>query len=587
LKQHLHTLLTQALVQLQTKDEIPEDINFDTAIHFERTRDAQHGDLACNIAMVLAKKVKMRPRDLASRLIEQLPAHDEFIAKIEIAGPGFLNFFWTPKVYLAVIDTILTKQNTYGQSQLGVGQSVMLEFVSANPTGPLHIGHGRGAAYGATLANLLKIAGFNVHTEYYVNDAGRQMDILATSVWLRYLELCGETIIFPSNAYQGDYVWDIAASLHREQGEVFRHPVTQVFDNIPPDITQGGDKELHIDALIERGKQLLGPKSYQIVFQSGLNVILDDIRRDLVQFGINYDEWFSELSLTTNNTITRAIEQLKTEGHTYEQDGALWFRSTAFGDEKDRVIVRDNGQFTYFASDIAYHLNKLERGFDYLINIWGADHHGYVARVKAAMTALGADAKRLTVLLVQFATLYRGKERLQMSTRSGEFVTLRELREEVGPDAARFFYIQRKSEQHLNFDLELAKSQTNENPVYYIQYAHTRIAGVFRELQDKNLSWHYDKANLSRLDQVHEHALLITLSRYPEVIETAARAYEPHQLTYYLRDLAQHFHTFYDNHKILVGDDEQRNARLSLCTVCQQVLRNGLKIIGVSAPEVM
>lgn len=588
MKTHLHTLFTHTLAQLQAKGDISQDITINT--HLERTRDARHGDFACNAAMVLAKVARMSPRDLAKRIVEQLPTDDTFIAKVEIAGPGFINVYLTPQAYRAVIDDILTGKDTYGHSQLGAGQSVIIEFVSANPTGPLHVGHGRGAAYGAALANLLATAGYQVYREYYVNDAGRQMDILATSVWLRYLELCGEAITFPTNGYQGDYIWDIAASLHREQGNAWQHSAIAIFKNLPPDADQGGDKELHIDALIERCQQLLGEQAYQQIFQRGLSIILDEIRRDLEQFGVIYNEWFLESSLTNNSTVTRAVEQLKAGEHTYEQDGALWFRSSAFGDEKDRVVVRENGQFTYFASDIAYHLNKVERGFDHFINIWGADHHGYISRVKAAMKALGADADRLTVLLVQFATLYRGKERLQMSTRSGEFVTLRELREEVGRDAACFFYIQRKSEQHLNFDLDLAKSQTNDNPVYYIQYAHARICSVFKQLHDKNYVWHHNSATLMRLDtDEREHALLVKLSRYPEIIESAAHAYEPHQLTYYLRDLAQDFHTFYDdkNHKILVEDEELRNARLSLIAAVQQVLRNGLAIIGVSAPEVM
>ncbi len=584
MKQYLHKLFTQAFTQLQAQGDIPQDVSVE--IHLERTREVRYGDFACNIALVLAKAVGMRPRDLAARFVEQLPSNDPSIAKVEIAGPGFINIFLTSQAYHAVIDEILTTKAVYGRSQLGAGKSVMIEFVSANPTGPLHVGHGRGAAYGAALANLLIVAGFKVHKEYYVNDAGRQMDILATSIWLRYLELCGETVTFPSNAYQGDYVWDIAASLHRQHGDALRHSSAKVFENIPADVDQGGDKEQHIDALIERSQQLLGEVSYQLVFQKGLEIILDDIRRDLEQFGVVYDQWFLESSLL----VQTAIDELKAAGHTYERDGALWFRSSEFGDEKDRVLVRDNGQFTYFASDIAYHKNKFERGFDHLINIWGADHHGYVARVKAALMALGADAERLKVLLVQFATLYRGKERLSMSTRSGEFVTLRELREEVGTDAARFFYIQRKSEQHLNFDLELAKSQKNDNPVYYIQYAHARISSVFRLLQEKGLTWEHNSAMLSRLDtDGREQALLLKLSRYPEVIETAAQAYEPHQLTYYLLDLAQNFHTFYDNkqHKVLIEDQELRNARLSLIAAVQQVLRNGLTIIGVSAPEVM
>lgn len=567
MKQYISNLFTQALTELKNQDIIPEVIS----VSIERTRDKSHGDFACNAALILAKTAAMPPRKLAEKIIQYLDNNDPAIKKIEIAGPGFINVFLTPQAYSNIIKNILENKDKYGQSNIGAGQSVMIEFVSANPTGPLHVGHGRGAAYGAALANLLAAASYKVHKEYYINDAGRQMDILAISVWLRYLELAGETLSFPANAYQGDYIWDIAASLHREQGDKWRHTSSVVFDNLP-DVA---DKELHIDGLIQRCQQLLGDSEYKIIFQRALDVITENIRLDLEQFGVVYDEWFPESSLTS--CIDRLTE------HTYKKDGALWFKSTTFGDEKDRVLVRDNGQFTYFASDIAYHLNKFERNFDNIINIWGADHHGYVARVKAAMTALGMDAERLKVLLVQFATLYRGTERLQMSTRSGEFVTLRELRQEVGTDAARFFYIQRKSEQHLNFDLELAKSQSNENPIYYIQYAHARISSVFRKLDNIN----HEKANLELLKNKHEQALFVTLSRYPEIIENAAAAYEPHQLAYYLRDLAQDFHTFYDAHKILIDDQDLCNARLSLIAAIQQVLRNGLTIIGVTAPEVM
>jgi arginyl-tRNA synthetase len=567
LKQHITNLFIQALTELKNQNIIPETIS----VSIERTRDKSHGDFACNAALILAKTAAMPPRDLAEKIIKQLNNDDPAIKKFEIAGPGFINVFLTPQAYSKVITDILENKDKYGQSNIGAGQSVMIEFVSANPTGPLHVGHGRGAAYGAALANLLTAVSYKVHKEYYINDAGRQMDILAISVWLRYLELAGETLSFPANAYQGDYIWDIAASLHREQGDKWRHTSSIVFDNLP-DIA---DKELHIDGLIQRCQQLLGDSEYKKIFQRALDVITENIRLDLEQFGVVYDQWFPESSLTS--CIDRLAE------HTYKKDGALWFKSTSFGDEKDRVLVRDNGQFTYFASDIAYHLNKFERNFDKIINIWGADHHGYVARVKAAITALGMDAERLTVLLVQFAALYRGTERLKMSTRSGEFVTLRELRQEVGTDAARFFYIQRKSEQHLNFDLELAKSQSNENPIYYIQYAHARISSVFRKLDNIN----HEKANLELLNNKHEIALFVTLSRYPEMIENAAAVYEPHQVTYYLRELAQQFHTFYDANKILIDDQNLRNARLSLIAAIQQVLRNGLTIIGVKAPEVM
>lgn len=602
MKQHLYFLFTQALAQLQIKGVLPADLATD-ALRIERSRDSQHGDFACNAAMVLAKSVKMRPRDLATQLVELLPGDDPAIAKIEIAGPGFINIFLTASAHQAIIDEILTRQGDYGKIEPAQQQSVLIEFVSANPTGPLHVGHGRGAAYGAALANLLRVAGYQVVCEYYVNDAGRQMDILATSVWLRYLDLCGETVKFPTKGYQGDYIWDIAADLHREQGEVFRHDAQALMAGIPADkleaesstqaeenlaaTTSTGNAEQHIDALIARCKQWLGADAYQQIFQRSITVILADIRRDLEQFGVVYEQWFSEASLMSNQTVQKAIEQLKNQGHLYENAGALWFRSTAFGDEKDRVVIRENGQFTYFASDIAYHLNKLERGFDHLINIWGADHHGYVARVKAAIAALGGKNERLRVLLVQFVSLYRGKERIPMSTRSGEYVTLRELREEVGRDAARFFYVERKCEQHLDFDLELAASKKMDNPVYYVQYAHARIASVFKEAQEKNIHWHHAPSVLQRLDKVHEKALLVNLSRYPEVIENAAKNYEVHLVTYYLRELARDFHSFYGEHKILTTNEELCQARLSLCAAVQQVLRNGFNIIGVSAPEVM
>lgn len=584
LKHHLHTLIQQSIMELSL---FSQDMPPEQQWRVERTKDAKHGDFACNVAMVLAKTANMKPRDLATQLVNALPA-SPYLAKVDIAGPGFINFYLAPEAYHHQLTTILTEKTAYGQSQLGTGQSVLIEFVSANPTGPLHVGHGRGAAYGSSLGNLLKVAGFNVQQEYYVNDAGRQMDILATSIWLRYLELTGETFTFPSNGYQGDYVWDIAAQLHRTHHNAFAHPSSLVFEAIPNDQPQGGDKEQHIDALIARCKQLLGETAYREIFQQGLQAILDNIRQDLKQFGVVFDQWFSEYQLTEQQKITQAIEQLTTDGWTYEQAGALWFRSEHFGDEKDRVLIRENGQPTYFAADIAYHLHKLQRGFNYLINIWGADHHGYIARLKASIQALNGSASALTIILVQFVTLYRGNERQQMSTRSGEFITLRELYEEVGQDAARFFYVQRRSEQHLEFDLELAKSQSNDNPVYYVQYAHARIASVFRELKDKGLPpWDFSQAELAQLNNDQEQTVLVTLSRYPEVIDTAARHYEPHQITYYLRELAQDFHTFYNAHKILVEDPVLRQSRLSLCAAVQQVLQNGLTIIGVSAPERM
>jgi arginyl-tRNA synthetase len=554
----------------------------------ERTRDPAHGDFATNAAMVHSKAAKIRPRDLAERLVAALPSSDA-IAEVTIAGPGFINFRLTEQAHLALIPEILQQGRDYGRSRLGAGKRVQVEFVSANPTGPLHVGHGRGAAYGAVVADLLEAVGFEVHREYYVNDAGRQMDILGTSVWLRYLELCGEALTFPSNGYKGDYVWDIAASLHRDHGDAYRHSADEVFEDVPADEPVGGDKEAHIDGLIARAKALLGDNRYRFVFELGLNVILDDIRDDLGLFGIDYQEWYSERSLVESGAVNKAIDRLRDAGHLYQKDGAWWFRSTDFGDEKDRVVVRDNGQMTYFASDIAYHLDKLERGFDRVIDVWGADHHGYVPRVKAALQAMGADASRLDVLLVQFAILYRGGEKAQMSTRSGEFITLRELRKEVGRDAARFFYVMRKCEQHMDFDLDLAKSQSSDNPVYYVQYAHARIHAVFRQAADKSIEVapSAGTTNLERLTEAHETALLKTLSRYPEVVESAATNEEPHQLTHYLRELANDFHTYYNAHQFLVEEASLRDARIKLILAVREVLRNGLNLLGVSAPEQM
>jgi len=450
------------------------------------------------------------------------------------------------------------------------------------------VGHGRGAAYGAAVADLLAAAGFQVHREYYVNDAGRQMDILAASVWLRYLELCGEPVPFPANGYRGQYVFDIAQNLYIGQGEALHHAIANVLEDLPPDAPEG-DKEIYIDALIGRAKRLLGEAGYRTVFDLGLDSILADIRQDLEEFGVVYEEWFSERSLTAERKVERAIERLKKSKHTYEKDGALWFRSSDYGDKKDRVLVRDNGQTTYFASDIAYHMDKLERGFERVIDVWGADHHGYVPRVKAALQALGDDPQQLDVLLVQFAILYRGGEKVQMSTRSGEFVTLRELRGEVGNDAARFFYVMRKCEQHLDFDLDLAKSESADNPVYYIQYADARVCSVMRQLDEKGLGFEEETAKLylDRLTESHEQDLLVSLSRYPEVVEAAALNHEPHQLAHYLRELANDFHTYYNAHQFLVEADDLRYARVYLILAVRQVIANGLGLLGVSAPETM
>ena len=586
MKKKLEELILQAIESLKAEGVL--DIETIPQITIDRTRDASHGDFASNLALLLAKPAKSNPRELAARIIAALPAHDA-VTKVELAGPGFINFFINPNTQYQVVSQIYAQGLEYGLSKVGAGKKVQVEFVSANPTGPLHVGHGRGAAYGSAVADLLQAVGFDVCREYYVNDAGRQMDILATSVWLRYLEECGEEVVFPSNGYRGGYVRDIARDIYLNAGNDYRRPIDLVFENITPDEPQGGDKDLHIDALIQRAKTLLGALQYRDFFQIGLDSILDDIKVDLKEFGVEYQEWFSERHLMDDGSVEKALARLREKDHLYERDGAIWFASSQLGDEKDRVVVRENGQYTYFASDIAYHMNKLDRGFDQIIDIWGADHHGYVPRVRAAIQALGADESKLKVLLVQFAVLYRGEERIQMSTRSGEFVTLRELRDEVGKDAARFFYVMRRSEQHMDFDLKLATSKSNENPVFYVQYAHARVCSVLRQLDENSLERNVEQGmeHLNKLTEEHENALLVSLARYPEVLEKAALQYEPHQLVLYLRELSHEFHTYYNAHQFLVEDACIRDARLNLICAVRQVLANGLGILNINTPESM
>ncbi len=586
MKQKLESLLQQAVESLKSEGILEKNLR--PQINIERTKDKQHGDFATNLALILAKPAKSNPRQLAEKIIKVL-AEDSAIAKIEIAGPGFINFFINADTQFQIVKHIHEAGNQFGLSQMGAGTKIQVEFVSANPTGPLHVGHGRGAAYGSAVANLLSAMGFEVSKEYYVNDAGRQMDILATSIWLRYLEECGEVVPFPSNGYRGEYIRDIAFDIHKSTGNEYRRPAELVLEDIPLDEPQGGDKEEHIDALIERSKTLLGTSLYHDVFQAGLSVILEDIKVDLEEFGVSYQEWFSERQLLEDGSIQEALMRLDKAGYIYKKEGARWFASSRLGDDKDRVVVRENGQTTYFASDIAYHMNKLDRGFDQIINIWGSDHHGYIPRVKAAMKALGADDTKLTVKLVQFAILYRGKEKLPMSTRSGEFVTLRQLRSEVGTDAARFFYVMRKSEQHMDFDLKLATSKTNENPVFYVQYAHARVCSVLRQLDEKG--WERNlllgMENLDKLTEEHELVLLTTLSKYAETLERSAIQHEPHQLIHYLRELANNFHTYYNAHQFLVEDAEIRNARLNLIAAVKQIIANGLSLLNINTPESM
>jgi arginyl-tRNA synthetase len=586
LKTLIEALLKRAL------DTLPEDLVPTTArgvgIEVESTRDAQHGDFASNLAMRLGRATRQNPRKVAQALVAALPSSDA-IDRVEIAGAGFINFFLKGDAYTQEIGKVLKDGESYGRSLIGAGRRVQVEFVSANPTGPLHVAHGRHAAFGATVSNLLEAVGYDVEREYYINDAGRQTDILAVSAWLRYLERCGEHFAFPSNAYVGEYLVAVGEKLFAAEGTALKHAASEVFKGLPPDEPQGGDKDVYIDALMTRARALIGDAAFARVLKTSLDGIVGDIREDLAEFGVSFDCWFSERSLSDSGAIDRSIETLKKSGHAYLQDGALWFKSTDFGDEKDRVIVRDNGMKTYFASDIAYVLNKLERGFEHLIYIWGADHHGYIARLRAVLVALGGPPERFEVLLMQIVSLFRGGEKAKMSKRSGDYVTLRDLRKEVGKDAARLFYVMRSNDQHLDFDMELAKSRSNENPVYYIQYAHARVSSVLRQLKERGLGHdiEHGMASLGKLTEPQEQQLIKRISAYPEVVKQCAAQRAPHSLVHYLRDLANHFHTYYSAHQFIVEDSGSRDARLDLALATQTVIRNGLKLLGVSAPDTM
>ena len=586
MKQRIESLLNQAIETLKMDGILAIDIF--PVIRVTSNNDLKHGDFSSNLALALSKAVGMSPRVLARKIVNALPVSRK-IARVEIASPGFINFFLEENNYYFVIHSILKEGQRYGESELGKGKRVHIEYVSANPTGPLHVGHGRGAAYGACVANLLKAAGYNVHREYYVNDAGRQMDILTLSVWIRYLQSYKEPVDIPKNSYQGQYVIDIAQDLKKKHGDQFYHTQRLINEEFFPETDPYIDPEIYLDTWVKTQKKILGTANFNLILHTALDNILDDIKNDLKEFGVFYETWFSEIQLINTELIQSGIDQLIKGGYVYEKDGAQWFHATAFGDVKDRVLMRKNGAPTYFASDIAYHLYKYNQGYDLLVDIFGADHHGYIPRIYAFLKGLGKSTEKLHVLLVQFAILYRGNKKISMSTRKGTFITLRELRNEVGNDAARFFYIMRKPNQHLNFDIELAKSKSNENPVYYIQYAHARICSVFRQLKFAQKSWDESLGmeNLSLLSTKHEKELLGTLTRYPELIRNAAVRHAPHLLAHYLQILANQFHIYYNAERLLLRDAKLRNARLNLIAAVQQVLINGLTLLGVSAPKEM
>jgi len=519
---------------------------------------AQHGDYATNAAMVLAKSLKKNPREIAEKLSEPITSLGaNILDRLEIAGPGFINFFIEKEAFRRVLPMVFEQGENFGKTDVGKGRFVQVEFVSANPTGPLHVGHGRGAAVGDALARILEASGYRVHREYYINDVGKQMNILGRSLYLRYLELLGRQIEFPEDHYRGDYMKDLASDFLQEVG-------TKYLD-IPED------------------------EAVSVCSKYAAQKILDGIRKDLEDFRVTYDEWFSEEKLHREGMVESAIDQLRSRGFIYEQDGAVWFKSSLFGDEKDRVIIRSNGAKTYFAADIAYHWNKMQRGFDTIIDIWGADHHGYVPRIKAVVEALGFDPKKLNIILVQLVNLLRGGQPVAMSTRAGEFVTLREVMDEVGVDAARYMFLTRRSDSPLDFDLELAKAQSSENPVYYVQYAHARISSLFAVAAEREVKLDVETAfkHLDRLEEPQEIQLTKILGEFPFVVKKSAECLEPHRIPYYLHELASTFHAYYNHHRILTDDDALTQARLALAGAIHIVLKNALKLIGLSAPDKM
>ncbi|MGA1847346.1 arginine--tRNA ligase [Deferribacter abyssi] len=524
--------------------------DFDDFI-IEVPKRSDNGDFATNVALKLAKIISKNPREIAENIVSFIEEND-FIEKVEIAGPGFINFFINKKFYEEIVKNIL-ENDKYFFLDFGKSKKVLLEFVSANPTGPLHIGHGRGAAYGDTLARLLKVAGFDVDTEYYINDAGNQMKMLGDSIYERYKQLVKKKLEELKDGYKGEYIIDIAKKVLNNYGDLLIN-----------------DPE----------------KGFDVCFRVGLNEIMDSIKNDLEQFRIIFDRWFSEKSLFTEGKVDKALEILQKNGYLYEKDGALWFKSTKFGDEKDRVVKKADGSYTYFASDIAYHLDKLNRGYDILIDVWGSDHHGYVSRIKGALKALGDNDDKLTVVLIQMVNLIKEGKRISMSTRAGEFISLKWLLDEVGVDAARYFYLMRDHNAQFDFDIDLAKSKSSDNPVYYVQYAHARVNSLFENAKLKNITF-IQGENLDLLSERQEKELIKKMYEFKKIIKAAAAHFEPHRITYYLQDLAALFHNYYYNTKIITDDYYVTNARLNLSKAVAITIKFGLSILGVNAPEKM
>ena len=554
MKQTLTEILLQALTRAKDKGELKLDTQ--PAITLDTPRDKSHGDLATTLALTLAKPESKPPRKIAEIIVANIQDEDGVIAKTEIAGPGFINFTFKQDRWKKTLFEIDAEGTAYGLKNIGKGERVLVEFVSANPTGPLHVGHGRGAAIGDALANLLASVGYDVTREFYINDAGRQIRLLAQSVYARYQLAFGNNVPFPEDGYHGSYIEEIAQGFIKSHGNAYL--------NVPFEecVQQFGD--------------------------FGKETMLADIRTDLEAFGVRFDTWFSEAALLKDGSVQQSIDELLESRNCYEQDGALWLRSTTFGDDKDRVVTKKDKSYTYLATDIAYHRNKLARGFTTLVNIWGADHHGYIPRVQAVIQAFGHPKDSLHVLLVQLVAILRHGQPVPMSKRAGNFVTLRDVVQDVGSDAARYIFLTRRSDSHLDFDLDIAKEQSRENPVYYVQYAHARLASLFREAEARNINVpKSDAADLSLLDLPEEQSIIKALAKYPEVIEEAALAYEPYRLTFYLQDLAGLLHNYYFKHRVITEDLKRTAVKLFLMKQVKTVIQSALKILGVNAPERM
>jgi len=571
MKQKIHYLIRNAAKDAVEKRDLPSSVF--PEVEVEEPKLASHGDFSTNISMVMASSQKMPPRKIAETILKHLNDPEGILLKTEIAGPGFINFFINPSSWHSVLYSIHEDDTRYGASDIGKGKKIQVEFVSSNPTGPLHVGHGRGAAVGDTLANILSFCGYDVEKEYYINDSGRQINTLGHSVFLRYKELFGEDVEFPQDCYQGDYIRDLAREIKNRGGTI-------PFDGQNTVQKSGAENNLQ-DMMDEK-------EAIDICARFAAEYILEGIRKDLGSFGVTFDKWFSEQSLYDSGKVDAAINYFHDRKIIYEKDGALWFKTEGFGDEKDRVVVKKDGETTYFASDIAYHHNKFERGFERVIDVWGADHHGYIQRIAASIEASGYDRNRFDVILVQLVNLSRGGKPVAMSTRAGEFVTLRDVIAEVGRDAARFIFLTRHYESPLEFDLEIAKKQTNENPVYYVQYVHARISSIVRKALERGIrSITRDDDSIALLKAPEEIQLIKAMARYPDTIKSSANFMEPHRITYYLMNLASNFHAYYNGYRVLTDQPGLTLGRLYLVLAVQKVIRNGLTLLGVSAPNKM